>query len=52
MTFFNGAEIVVEFGGGCVKQEKITFHHGNMVNAHIVYEINLWRNDLNSKFIL
>ena len=40
MTFFDGAKIKVKFDGGCLKQEKITFHHGNIVNVYIVCEIS------------
>ena len=39
--FFNGAKIKVKFDGGCLKPEKIIFHHKNIVNVHIVYELNL-----------
>ena len=30
----------VEFNGSCLKQDKITFNHGKVVNIYIVYEIN------------
>ena len=30
-----------EFDGSCLKQNKITFTQGNIVNIYIVYEINL-----------
>ena len=29
----------VKFNGDCLKQEKITFNHGKVVNIYIVYEI-------------
>ena len=29
----------VEFNGSCLKQDKITFNHGKIVNIYIVYEI-------------
>ena len=35
----------VEFTGSCLKQDKITFNHGEIVNIYIVYEI---RNNNNS----
>ena len=41
MTFFNGAKVEIKFDGGYVKQEKIIFHHGNVIHVLIVYEINL-----------
>ena len=28
----------IKFSGDCLKQEKITFNHGKMVNIYIVYE--------------
>ena len=34
-----------EFTGSCLKQDKITFNHGEIVNIYIVYEI---RNNNNS----
>ena len=30
----------VEFKGSCLKQDKISFDHGKVVNVYIVYEIN------------
>ena len=34
-----GSKIRVKFRGDCLKQEKITFNHGKIVNIYIVYEI-------------
>ena len=34
-----GNKIRVKFSGDCLKQEKITFNHGKIVNIYIVYEI-------------
>ena len=34
-----GNKIRVKFNGDCLKQEKITFNHGKIVNIYIVYEI-------------
>ena len=36
---FVGTKARVKFNGGCLKQEKITFNHGKVVNIYIVYEI-------------
>ena len=33
-------KIRVKFRGDCLKQEKITFNHGKIVNIYIVYEID------------
>ena len=30
----------VEFKGSCLKQDKISFDHGKVVNIYIVYKIN------------
>ena len=37
-----GNKTRVNFDGYCLKQDKITFTHGKIVNINIVYEINLW----------
>ena len=36
---FVGTKAGVKFNGGCLKQEKIIFNHGKIVNIYIVYEI-------------
>ena len=33
-------KIRVKFSGSCLKQDKITYTHGKIVNIYIVYEIN------------
>ena len=35
-----GAKTRKEFSGSCLKQDKITYIHGKIVNIYIVYEIN------------
>ena len=35
-----GTNIRVKFSGSCLKQDKITYTHGKIVNIYIVYEIN------------
>ena len=35
-----GTKTRVEFKGSCLKQDKISFDHGKVVNVYIVYEIN------------
>ena len=35
-----GTKIRVRFSGSCLKQDKITYTHGKIVNIYIVYEIN------------
>ena len=36
---FVGTKARVSFSGDCLKQEKITFNHGKIINIYIVYEI-------------
>ena len=36
---FVGIKARAKFNGDCLKQEKITFNHGKIVNIYIVYEI-------------
>ena len=37
---YYGTKIRVEFTGTCLKQDKLTYNHGNIVNINIVYEIS------------
>ena len=39
LSFF-GSKTKVEFNGSCLKQDKITYSHGKVVNIYIVYEIS------------
>ena len=39
MLDYVGSKITVKFSGDCLKQEKITFSHGKILNNYIVYEI-------------
>ena len=41
-----GTKIRVKFHGSCLKQDKITYTHGKIVNIYIVYEINKKYNTL------
>ena len=34
-----GTKIRVKFSGSCLKQDKVTYTHGKIVNIYIVYEI-------------
>ena len=38
----------VRFSGSCLKQDKITYTHGKIVNIYIVYEINKKDNTISS----
>ena len=35
-----GTKTRVEFSGSCLKQDKVTFNHGKIVNIYIIYEIS------------
>ena len=37
---YYGTKARVEFNGSCLKQDKITFNHGKIVNIHTVYDIS------------
>ena len=37
---YYGTKTRVEFPGSCLKQDKVTFNHENVVNIYIVYEIS------------
>ena len=36
---YYGTKIRVEFNGSCLKQDKVPYNHGKIVNIYIVYEI-------------
>ena len=37
---FYATKTRVEFNGSCLKQDKVTYRHGKIVNIYIVYEIS------------
>ena len=39
-----GTKARTKFNGDCLKQEKITFDHGKIVNIYIIYKINDYHN--------
>ena len=41
---FVGTKARVKFNGDCLKQDKISFDHGKIVNIYIVYEIDRYVN--------
>ena len=43
-----GTKIRITFSGSCLKQDKITYTHGKIVNIYIVYEINKKDNPITS----
>ena len=40
LSFYGAKTTKLEFNGSGLKQDKVTFHHGAIVNIYIVYEIN------------
>ena len=42
INYFDNARIRGKFDGNCLKQDKVTFTHKQVVDIYIVYEINLW----------
>ena len=48
----NNSRIRLQFKEGCLKQDKVPFTPNNVVNLYIVYELNIWSQDLNAEFTL
>ena len=48
LSYF-GTKAGVKFNGSCLKQDKITYTHGTIVNIYIVYELS---SNLNYMIIL
>ena len=47
----NNSRIRLEFKGNCLKQEdKPAYTPKNVVNLYIVYELNIWSQDVNAEF--
>ena len=51
---YYGAKTRVQFFRGCLKQDKVTFNHGRVVNIYIVYEtvriVNLSKHSSNDNY--
>ena len=39
LNYYDGPKIKVSFDRSCLKQDKVTFNHGKIVNIYNVYEI-------------
>ena len=48
----SNSKIRLKFTGSCLKQDKASFTPNNVVNLHIVYELDRWSQDLNAKSTL
>ena len=40
ISYYYASKIRTKFTGSCLKQDKITFNYGKVVNIHIVYELS------------
>ena len=40
-NYYYPSKIRVKFAGSCLKQDKITFNHGKVVNTYIVYKLGV-----------
>ena len=47
--YYQGTKTIVSFPGVCLKQDKVTFNHGKIVNIYIVYKLiklsNIYKNN-------
>ena len=48
----HNSKIAVEFHGSYLKQDKVTFSLKSEINLFIVYRLDVWSRDLNTKFTL
>ena len=39
LSYYYPSKIRVKFAGSCLKQDKVIFHHGKVVNIYIAYEV-------------
>ena len=39
IIYYHASKIRVKFTGSCLKQDKVKFNHGKVVNIYIVYEM-------------
>ena len=39
LSYYRASKIRVKFTESCLKQDKVTFNHGKVVNTYIVYEL-------------
>ena len=52
LVWISNSKIGLRFTGNCLKQDKATFTPNNVINLHIIYELDRWSQDLNAKFTL
>ena len=39
LSYYRASKIRVKFTGSCLKQDKVIFNHGKVVNIYIIYEL-------------
>ena len=51
LNYYYPSKIRVKFTGSCLKQDKIIFNHGKVVNIYIVYELGASTSSYNNPTI-
>ena len=51
-SYIHNFKIVVKYVVDCLKQDKVFFTHGSVVNFITAFELNVWSHDLNADFKL
>ena len=52
LIWVNNSKIWLRFTGSCLKHDKATFTPNNIVNLFILYKLDQWSQDVNTKFTL
>ena len=52
LVWMNNFRIKLDSKRNCLKQDKASFTPNNLVNLYIVYELNIWSQNLNAEFTL
>ena len=52
IKWYKNLNFCLIFKGSCLKQQKATYTHPNIIIYFIVYELDKWSQDLNSDFTL
>ena len=47
ISYYYASKIRVKFTGSCLKQSKISYNHGKVVNIYIVYELGASSSHIN-----
>ena len=52
LTYIHNSKIPAKFEGNCLKEDKMSFTQGNVVNFFTFYKIDIWSHDLSTNFTL